>query len=143
MSSDRILDAESSPLYEEALGEDMPTPPDEEEEWFSRAGEDEYEAERLKDAGVAKALENEFIQEYVRKVETALRWFAAQARSGFPDGFTADDVTRSAGNPPNGKILGAIFSKWVKEGRIVATGYTKSTRPSSHGRVIRTYRGKR
>lgn len=57
--------------------------------------------------------------------------------------FTADDLIGSfgVGMPPRPNMVGALFRVASQAGRIVPVGYSQGTRPESHARVQRVWRG--
>lgn len=63
------------------------------------------------------------------------------ARSGRE--FSSDDVHEAVGSPlgcgPG--VIGSLFLMAARRGEIVHTGYVQSRRATSHGRVIKTWRG--
>lgn len=64
------------------------------------------------------------------------------ARRGEP--FTADDLHREAGDQlasASNSAIGGLFARAAKRGLIVHCGYTTSTRPEAHGRVLRQWKG--
>lgn len=92
----------------------------------------------LREAGQKQALDNPMAKEYARDAE----WEIEHLTRNF-GAVTADDVTARIGPPPNRYVLGAVFSKMVKQGVVEPVGYVKSTRRSSHGRRVTSYRGRR
>lgn len=65
------------------------------------------------------------------------------AHRGTP--FTADDLHREAGGQlgeATNAAIGGLFAQAAKRGLITQCGYTTSTRPEAHGRVLRQWRGR-
>jgi len=89
----------------------------------------------LKQKGIAKVVQR--FPAYVEEVRNAIR-FAADTR----EQFTADDVrARLTTEPPSPNLIGATFSAVVKAGEIeLAGGFTRSTRPAAHGRLLPIWR---
>ena len=58
--------------------------------------------------------------------------------------FTSNDVLEKIGFPEgvSKNAIGALMNKFAKEGLIEPYGFTKGTRPSQHGHMIRTWVGK-
>jgi len=109
------------------------------EDYLDRIGYNNIVAKAKAEAGKTKALTNPAFAEYR---DVAMMWIERLASR--PDCiFTADDVTNIMGGPPNRFILGAVFSAMLKRKVIEKVGWTNSERISSHGRVLRTYRGKK
>lgn len=64
------------------------------------------------------------------------------ARRGVP--FTADDLHAEAGDQlgnASNSAIGGLFSRAARRGLIRHVGYTTSTRPAAHGRVLRQWCG--
>ena len=59
--------------------------------------------------------------------------------------FTSNDVIAYVGFPEgcSKNAIGALMNKFAKEGLIEPYGFTKGTRPSQHGHMIRTWVGKK
>lgn len=55
--------------------------------------------------------------------------------------FSAEQVRAVAGEPPHPNMLGALFLRWQKAGRIKPEGYTQATHRAGHARILRTWRG--
>ena len=62
---------------------------------------------------------------------------------GYP--FTSNDIVEKIGFPEgtSKNAIGALMNKFAKQGLIEPYGFTKGTRPSQHGHMIRTWVGKR
>lgn len=90
--------------------------------------------EHAKEAAIAAAWSNTD-KDWATKATT---WIHAR-----PDGyqFTADDLISDIGLPEwiSTNAIGALFSKMAKQHVITAIGYTRATRMSSHGRVLRIW----
>ena len=59
--------------------------------------------------------------------------------------YTSNDVLEKIGFPEgvSKNSIGALMNKFAKEGLIEPYGFTKGTRPSQHGHMIRTWVGKK
>lgn len=95
------------------------------------------EARRLRDRGVETALNGADS----RARGAAERALADLAASGVV--FTSDDLHERIGHPLACKpsVMGSLFLSAARAGKIEHVGHTRSTRPSSHGREIKTWRG--
>ena len=57
--------------------------------------------------------------------------------------FSSDVITDIIGFPESRNAIGALMNKAAKMGLIEPYGFTKGTRPSQHGHMIRTWVGKK
>ena len=58
--------------------------------------------------------------------------------------FTSDDVREYLGpnfQPHSANLLPSVIQNYAATRRIIATGWTRSTRPSRHGGVVRVWIG--
>jgi hypothetical protein len=73
-------------------------------------------------------------EDWAGKAEAAIRWMEKGWR------FSADDVRALVGHPPgHGDAFGGVFRNARRAGLIRAIGYTTSSRPKAHGRVLREW----
>ncbi len=96
------------------------------------------EGRRRRDDG-ARAAELNTFGPWKLAAERALADLAASGRE-----WTSDDLLERVGLPiaSSRNTVGAVIQAAVKRGDIEPVGYTQSTRPSAHGRVIRVWRGR-
>lgn len=65
---------------------------------------------------------------------------ARQASNGWT--FTAEDIREVVGSPKNHpNAMGARFRRAAQKGVIVVVGFKLGTRPESHARLLRKYKG--
>lgn len=59
--------------------------------------------------------------------------------------FSSNDIIQFVGFPEgcSKNSIGALMNKFAKEGLIEPYGFTKGTRPTQHGHMIRTWVGKK
>lgn len=57
--------------------------------------------------------------------------------------FSAEDVRHLAGEPPSTNLLGVAVRQARLLGLIEAAGTDTANRPAAHGRLLRTWRGRR
>lgn len=99
---------------------------------------DEVEATWRREAGIASVSEHT-PEDWKSRCDEALAGLAVTG-----DDFTSDEVHALVGEPPNHvNALGARFSAAVTAGLITQVGTRRSTRPESHGRHVRIWRGTR
>lgn len=70
---------------------------------------------------------------------SAWNLLCAYAASGEP--FSADDLVRNVGLPPDRNAVGALFHHANQQGVIVKAGWATGQRPEQRGRAIRLWRG--
>ena len=104
---------------------------------------DEIEAQSLRDKGMDIALNADRIQIWKAKAEY---WLNDKTiyEPNTPT-FTSDDLILAIGLPDEGQnrnnCVGALFSHWARQKRIVPTGrYLKSKRTSNHGAIVKEWR---
>lgn len=73
--------------------------------------------------------------------EAAMAEIRAMARSGME--FTSDHLRAKISEPDHGNRIGAVFVAASKARLIEAVGARPSTWPTTHGRLIRVWRGVR
>lgn len=92
--------------------------------------------EELRDAGVSSVNKNT-PEEWKAACRLAIARLASTGET-----FTAEDVRKQIGDPPNhANAMGAQFIGAAKEGIIQKVGYAQPMRPSSHARCIASWRG--
>lgn len=93
----------------------------------------------LRDEGAARAGDGApgvLAADWRRKADDALNALAASGAV-----FSADDLVERAGMPPVANMLGGVFLAARRANRIEAVGFAQATRPESHARVQRTWKG--
>ena len=95
--------------------------------------------EQLKERGMGKvicATPEDYTELFIATVRVL-------AKHGQDIWFTSDTVTTLIGFPESKNAVGALMNKAAKMGIIEPHGFTKGTRPSQHGHMIRTWVGKK
>lgn len=101
------------------------------------------EGERLKQAGMADAIQAARVARWKEAARAAIDTLAAVPGHT----FTADDVIAAVGLPDHGpnrnNAVGAIMAAAGKRGVIAKTGhYAKSRRPAGHARMVAVWIGR-
>lgn len=98
----------------------------------------EVDGEALKKLGMEKVFAKT-PEDYANFFRVALRVLVAKKVP-----FTSNDVLEKIGFPEgvSKNAIGALMNKFAKEGLIEPHGFTKGTRPSQHGHMMRTWVGK-
>lgn len=90
-----------------------------------------------KEQGIKKVVDNN-PTDHEKILDFACDWVKIRMRS-----FTCDDLRRdyeAINTPPaQPKIYGGVFNSLVKENRILPNGFSSSTRPEAHGRILRMW----
>ena len=95
------------------------------------------EGELLKEFGIA-AVSKSTPEDWRESCDKAIAELAATGRA-----FTADDIRRLVGDPPNHpNAMGARFVAAAKAGILRKVGYQSPLRASRHASVVAIWRGK-
>lgn len=92
--------------------------------------------EQLKEKGIKKVF-GSIPENYIVAFRSGIVYFTQVAKVE----FTSNDIIEKIGMPENcsPNAIGALMNKFAKEGLIEPHGFTKGTRPSQHGHMIRTW----
>ena len=107
---------------------------------MNEQAEIDFTGEELKENGqkkVLRSISEEYREQFIQAVKTLA------TEQFYP--FSSDVVIRAIGFPEgcSKNAIGALMNKFAKEGLIEPYGFTKGTRPSQHGHMIRTWVGKK
>lgn len=106
---------------------------------MTEQGEIDFTGEQLKEQGMGKVIRY--------TPETYSELFIEMIRFRITNSpnvwFSSDTITDIIGFPESRNAIGALMNKAARMGLIEPYGFTKGTRPSQHGHIIRLWVGKK